>query len=111
MIIIKEEPLFKISIRNKSVELTEEEMYELYLELNKKYTSTYKNKNDEIIEKVLKEANNNQALEGMNKIINHRNHTTQTINTIPLACQQCSSHPSNGGIGICHCTLGSQVIY
>lgn len=32
-----------------------------------------------------------------------------TINTdliIPLACKECSNHPSNGGSGICHCTLG-----
>lgn len=26
---------------------------------------------------------------------------------IPEACKSCSNHPSNGGSGICHCTLGS----
>lgn len=26
---------------------------------------------------------------------------------IPAACRSCSNHPSNGGSGICHCTLGS----
>jgi len=26
---------------------------------------------------------------------------------IPLACRNCSNHPSNGGSGICHCTLGT----
>jgi hypothetical protein len=26
--------------------------------------------------------------------------------TIPPACQGCSNHPSMGGSGICHCTLG-----
>ena len=31
--------------------------------------------------------------------------------TIPLACRTCSNHPSNGGSGICHCTLGSNIIY
>ena len=30
-----------------------------------------------------------------------------TISTIPEACKNCSNHPSNGGTGICHCTLGS----
>ena len=26
---------------------------------------------------------------------------------IPEACRSCMNHPSNGGTGICHCTLGS----
>ena len=26
---------------------------------------------------------------------------------IPPACRGCSNHPSNGGTGICFCTLGS----
>ena len=26
---------------------------------------------------------------------------------IPEACRNCSNHPSNGGSGICHCTLGT----
>ena len=29
---------------------------------------------------------------------------------IPSACKSCSNHPSNGGSGICHCTLGTPVI-
>ena len=28
-------------------------------------------------------------------------------NNIPEACRSCMNHPSNGGTGICHCTLGS----
>lgn len=28
-------------------------------------------------------------------------------NGIPEACRCCANHPSNGGTGICHCTLGS----
>lgn len=28
-------------------------------------------------------------------------------NYIPEACRSCSNHPSNGGSGMCHCTLGS----
>ena len=30
---------------------------------------------------------------------------------IPNACRACANHPSNGGSGICHCTLGTQTIY
>lgn len=30
---------------------------------------------------------------------------------IPEACRNCSNHPSNGGSGICHCTLGAPKIY
>lgn len=29
-----------------------------------------------------------------------------TSATIPNACINCPNHPSNGGSGICHCTLG-----
>ena len=32
-------------------------------------------------------------------------------NFIPLSCRHCSNHPSNGGSGICHCILGTPVIY
>ena len=27
--------------------------------------------------------------------------------TVPEACKNCSSHPSNGGDGVCWCTLGT----
>lgn len=31
---------------------------------------------------------------------------------IPPACRSCPNHPSNGGTGICHCTLGlPQITY
>lgn len=30
---------------------------------------------------------------------------------IPHACRGCMNHPSNGGSGICNCTLGTQTIY
>ena len=33
-----------------------------------------------------------------------RNNNTSHI---PEACKSCSNHPSNGGSGICNCTLGS----
>jgi len=28
------------------------------------------------------------------------------VDTTPEPCRQCPTHPSNGGDGICHCTLG-----
>lgn len=30
---------------------------------------------------------------------------------IPAACMGCPNHPANGGSGICHCILGSNVVY
>lgn len=32
---------------------------------------------------------------------------TQTLNYIPDGCKNCSNHPSNGGSGVCHCTIGT----
>lgn len=32
------------------------------------------------------------------------------INTIPSSCRSCPNHPSNGGNGICLCTLGTKPI-
>ena len=36
---------------------------------------------------------------------------TTTFTNIPPACRNCSNHPSNGGSGICFCTLGQQTFY
>lgn len=36
--------------------------------------------------------------------------TNGTNTYIPPACRGCSNHPSNGGSGICHCTLGGYTI-
>ena len=27
------------------------------------------------------------------------------------ACRSCSTHPRNGGTGICNCTLGNRTVY
>ena len=35
---------------------------------------------------------------------------TETTSFVPEACRHCSNHPSNGGSGICHCTLGGFTI-
>jgi hypothetical protein len=29
---------------------------------------------------------------------------------VPLSCHNCSNHPSNGGSGICFCTLGGHPV-
>ena len=36
--------------------------------------------------------------------------TTATTQWIPDACKNCSNHPSNGGSGMCNCTLGLPTI-
>ena len=36
---------------------------------------------------------------------------TSSLNSVPLVCMNCNNHPSNGGTGICYCTLGSIAIY
>ena len=43
-------------------------------------------------------------------IINQNKFTVNTISDIPDPCKTCPNHPSNGGSGICWCTLGSQKI-
>lgn len=39
-----------------------------------------------------------------------KNNMYYTTTDIPAACKHCSNHPSNGGSGICHCTLGLEPI-
>ena len=34
-----------------------------------------------------------------------------SLSQVPPSCQGCSNHPSNGGCGICHCTLGLSEIW
>ena len=36
--------------------------------------------------------------------------TSPAFVDIPQACKNCPKHPSNGGDGICHCTLGTQPV-
>ena len=56
------------------------------------------------------------------KICNHCGYTyieQSSVVRIPFVepttpvdpCKFCSNHPSNGGSGICHCTIGTPVIY
>lgn len=54
-----------------------------------------------------------QLAEWLKELIILRNQNIYTRNypfydkyTIPDPCRGCSNHPSNGGSGICNCTLG-----
>ena len=47
----------------------------------------------------------------MNRLRSISNITEDPNANIPVNCRNCSNHPSNGGSGICHCILGSQVVY
>lgn len=38
-------------------------------------------------------------------------YSSPTVNIVPQACKYCICHPLNGGSGICHCTLGNQLIW
>lgn len=33
------------------------------------------------------------------------------IHCVPIACRSCPNHPSNGGSGICNCSLPDEIIY
>ena len=37
-------------------------------------------------------------------------YTTTYASSTPDSCKSCSNHPTNGGSGIYHCTLGTQTI-
>lgn len=34
-----------------------------------------------------------------------------SVSVIPRPCRSCLNHPSNGGSGICNCTLGGTTIF
>lgn len=52
----------------------------------------------------------NKEIERLNEEVNRLKAIVPLINndnsSIPVACRHCSCHPSNGGNGICNCTLG-----
>jgi len=39
------------------------------------------------------------------------NYTYTYSNQTNSYCEYCSNHPKNGGSGICHCILGTPIIY
>lgn len=43
-------------------------------------------------------------------IINQNKFTVNTVSYIPDPCKSCPNHPSNGGSGICNCTLGTMQV-
>ena len=36
--------------------------------------------------------------------------SSKSVTNIPASCRKCSNHPSNGGSGICNCTLGQSPV-
>lgn len=67
----------------------------------------YSNKD---IKKLIKEMEKlNNKLNYLITITNSPLHIN--YNDIPSPCKTCSTHPTNGGDGICNCTLGTQIIY
>lgn len=52
------------------------------------------------------ERGRNSIITGSYNIVDITNPINQQF-YIPDACKTCSKHPSNGGDGICNCTLGT----
>jgi len=52
-----------------------------------------------------KPSNYNDLLERLSEPIPHLRWDWDSTAEIPSCCRNCSNHPSNGGSGICHCTL------
>jgi hypothetical protein len=52
-----------------------------------------------------------ETLEAVNNLLTYTpnntplSNSTEIVDGIPNCCKGCSNHPSNGGSGICHCTL------
>ena len=66
---------------------------------------------DELNELLQKEFDRGVNSQKTNNITYMPNTTYTSDNTfIPSACRTCSKHPSNGGDGICNCTLGDMKI-
>ena len=83
------------------MELSIEELNKMLLQ---KYEEGYKRAMDDV--------DRHQSLQ---EIHNAQGWTTEiypvgTVDSVPPACTNCPKHPSNGGDGICHCTLGSMVV-
>lgn len=43
--------------------------------------------------------------------LRQNSHYDISYTEIPPVCRHCMNHPSNGGSGICHCILGSEIKY
>jgi hypothetical protein len=51
-----------------------------------------------------------KIIENQKTIIDLLLNKENSYSSIPPACRNCSKHPSNGGDGICFCTLGQSKI-
>ena len=63
-------------------------------------------KHDEILDKIHSELEVSQPEFPELPHVPYSNYNSNVDQTIPEPCRNCSNHPSNGGSGICLCTLG-----
>lgn len=65
----------------------------------------YKKRIRELEEQLTEE---NEPLVQINKV-SYTPSNEWMLNSVPECCKKCPNHPSNGGSGICHCTLGNNI--
>lgn len=70
------------------------------------YTESYEMQIDDLKKEIDELKREIHFLKDMQKYVI----TDGTDYYVAPACRGCSNHPSNGGSGICHCTLGSYTI-
>lgn len=51
-----------------------------------------------------------EMLNALDNINDNLEKLSKQYDNIPEPCKQCNNHPSNGGSGICQCTLGLPII-
>ena len=56
------------------------------------------------------ENSKSEMLEALDNISNKLDKLSKQYDNIPEPCKKCNNHPSNGGSGICQCTLGLPTI-
>lgn len=71
------------------------------------YTESYEMQIDDLKKEISDLQAENRFLKAMQRYAVMNGYAESTI---PLACRECSNHPSNGSSGICHCTLGGYTI-
>lgn len=77
-------------------------------ELNKMLQEKF----EEGYKKAMDDVDSHRSLQGINNAQGWISevYPVRTVDSVPPACTNCPQHPSNGGDGICLCTLGSMVI-
>lgn len=63
---------------------------------------------DELKEILRKDVEEKKPDENMTNLLWNKISTTPAY--IPMACRDCPNHPTNGGSGICNCTMGTETV-